>query len=237
MTEPEDRISALFRAAADTIPPAPGFDHDAVVARSRRVTARRRSALLGGAVALLVVGGIGVAALPRATEAPTSAAAPASAPAADQAERAGEPAAAPGPFSAEGGADSSVPDALDGPAPFTGAPLGPGTTPCADRQDPQLRALVEQVLPEVAGAREAGVTEECRPGGERGVALEVDDAGLTGLLTVDYLPPGEEVDVPGAMSAVTASGGTVVVRSQGRGGLVPFEGRLDTTVAFLAARL
>ncbi len=252
MTEPDDRIAALFRAAADTAAPAPGFDHDAVVARSRRVTARRRSALLGGAVALLVVAGVGVAALPRGIDSPTSAAAPAAGPAEEAApERAGDAAGA-APFAASespGAAtpppptgsppptDSSVPEALRDSPPFTGTPLGPGTAPCADRQDPELRAFVEEVLPEVAGAPELGVTTECRPAGERGVALEVDDGGTTGILTVDYLPPGEVADVPGALSARTASGGTVVVRSQGRGGVVPFEGRLDTLVAHLVPRL
>ena len=74
-----------------------------------------------------------------------------------------------------------MPDGAAGGGPVPGAaavppigiPLGPGTGECADRQDPALRALVEQALPEVVGAREAATTLECRPGGERGVALEV----------------------------------------------------------------
>lgn len=250
MTEPDDlphrdRIAALFREAADTTPPPPGFDHDAVVTRSRRVTARRRSAVLGGAMALLVVAGVGAAvALPLGEDAASTAAAPAMAPA-PEAGRAGDAggSAESAPFAEEPGvADSSVPDALVGVPPFTGTPLGPGTTECAQRQDPELRALVEQVLPEVVGAPEGAVTMECRPGGERGVALEVDDAGATGLLGVEYQPPGAPVgDDPGAVaaSAPTASGGTVVVRSRGAGpgAPVPFEGRLDTVASFLAPRL
>ena len=68
-TGDEDRLAELFRAAAsDAGAPPPGFDHGDVVATSRRITARRRSAVIGGAVALLVVAGVGtVAALPRAT--------------------------------------------------------------------------------------------------------------------------------------------------------------------------
>ena len=46
----------VCRARAET-PPPPRFDHDRVVATSRRITARRRSAVLGGAMALLVVAG------------------------------------------------------------------------------------------------------------------------------------------------------------------------------------
>lgn len=246
MTEPDDRLAALFREAASETAPPPAFDHDAVVARSRKVTARRRSALLGGAMAALVVAGVGTAvSLPLGDDAGSTAAAPASAP---EAERAGDAAggapapAAPAPYVAAPEADSSVPDALQGVPPFTGVPLGPSAAECAPRQDPELRALVEQVLPEVAGAPEAAVTQECRPGGERGVDLEVDDAGAAGLLTVEYRPPGAPADAdPGAVSATapTASGGTVVVRSQGSGpgAPVPFEGRLDTAAAFLAPRL
>ncbi|MDN5747667.1 MAG: hypothetical protein L0H64_03995, partial [Pseudonocardia sp.] len=115
---------------------------------------------------------------------------------------------------------------------------GPGVTECAQRHDPQLRELVEQVLPEVVGAAEAAVTTECRPRGGRGVNLEVDDAGTTGLLTVRYLPPGTAADVDG-VTAPTASGGTVLVstRPGGPGGTAPFEGRLDAVAAYLAPRL
>jgi hypothetical protein len=134
------------------------------------------------------------------------------------------------------------------PGPATGAgraapvgpPLGPATGECADRQDPALRALVAQVLPEVAGAPEAATTTECRPGGERGVALEVRDGASSGLLTVTYLPAGEAPRVEdGARTAPTASGGTVAVvsRSTRAGGPAPFAARLDAVLAHLAPRL
>lgn len=245
----DDRIAALFSEAASDTPP-PGFDHDRVVATSRRITARRRSAVLGGAMALLVVTGVGVAfGLPGSGAGSgelTSAAAPAAAP---------EPPAAPAPAEsalaesapAEDAAaqaptpEAQLPESLRDQPAFTGAPLGPGTTECAQRQDPALRALVEEVLPETAGATEAAVTMDCRPGGERGVSLEVDDAGTPGLLTVEYLPPGEVAGATSGTSAssVTASGGTVVVtaRGEGPGTPAPFEGRLDTAAAYLAPRL
>jgi hypothetical protein len=231
----DERLAALFRDAAGTDPPPAAFDHDRVVSTSRRITARRRSAVLGGAMALLVVTGVGVAAaLPsRSGDAASTAAAPASAPGSDalaESAPSGE------------GRDAAVPDLPAVPAPeFDGAPLGPGSTECADRQDPALRAYLEQVLPEVAGAPQGAITMECRPGGERGVNLEVDDAGTPGLLTVQYLPPGVATEAVGgsAVQQPTASGGTVVVsaRGTGAGAAVPFEGRLDAVAAFLAPRL
>jgi hypothetical protein len=103
-----------------------------------------------------------------------------------------------------------------------------------------LRALVEQFLPEAVGAPEAATTMECRPGGERGVNLEVRDGPAAGLLTVQYLPPGTAADlVEGAGSAPTASGGTVVVSTRGGGpdAPAPFADRVDTLAGELAPRL
>ena len=119
-------------------------------------------------------------------------------------------------------------------------PLGPGTAECADRQDPALRAIVEEYLPEAIGAPEAAITMECRPPGERGVNLEVHDGAKAGLLTVQYLPPGTAPKpVEGAVAAPTASGGTVVVSTRGDGpdAPAPFADRLDALVAQLAPRL
>ncbi|WP_343945750.1 hypothetical protein, partial [Pseudonocardia zijingensis] len=115
-----------------------------------------------------------------------------------------------------------------------------GTTECADRQDPALRAVLVEFLPEVAGAPEAGITMECRPRGERGVNLEVRDGAAAGLLTVQYLPPAVEPGpLEGAVSAPTASGGTVVVvtRGDGPGTPAPFADRLDALASQLAPRL
>lgn len=221
----DTRIAAVFTAAAEAAPP-PSFGHADVVAASRRARARRRSALVGGAVAVLAVAGIGSAFVAGAPgdEAATSAAAPAPA----QADAAPEAASAPG--------DTAL---RDGPVPLP--PLGPGDAECADRQDPALRALLEQVLPEVAAAPEAAITMECRPGGERGVNLEVTEGGVTGVLTVEYLPPGTEprpVDPEVAAARLpTASGGTVSVYSGGIDGADPFADRLDLVAAHLAPRL
>jgi hypothetical protein len=140
--------------------------------------------------------------------------------------------------------DATGPDAAAGGGPVPGAaavppigtPLGPGTGDCADRQDPALRALVDEALPEVVGAREAATTMECRPGGARGVALEV--AG--GVLTVTYLPPGPVATAPdGAQTASTASGGTLVLasRAERTGDPAPFADRFPAMVAYLAPRL
>ncbi len=61
MTDVDDeRLGALFRAAAsDSAAPAPGFDHEAVVRASRRITARRRAAVTVGGLALFAVAGVG----------------------------------------------------------------------------------------------------------------------------------------------------------------------------------
>ena len=148
----------------------------------------------------------------------------------------GGTAAAPG----TGPPHATVPDGAAGGGPAPGAaavpPLGPGTGDCADRQDPALRALVDEALPEVDGAREAATTMECRPGGERGVALEVDG----GVLTVTYLPPGPVATAPdGAQTASTASGGTLVLasRAERAGDPEPFADRFPAMVAYLAPRL
>jgi hypothetical protein len=227
----EDRLAAVFRAAAADpgAPPAP-FDHGDVVRASRRVTLRRRSALAGGALAVVAVLGVGVvAALP-----PSMDGEPVPSAAAEAAR------SAPGSAGSEA-ADAAAPPLAASPEPLLpAAPLGPGDPDaCADRQDPAVRALLEEVLPEVAGAPEAVVTLECRPGGERGVNLEVDG----GVLTVQYLPPGGAPAAvgAGAVSATrpTASGGTVTVavRAMKPGGPVPFADRVDAVAAHLAPRL
>ncbi|MEJ3652218.1 hypothetical protein WEH80_04335 [Actinomycetes bacterium KLBMP 9759] len=124
-----------------------------------------------------------------------------------------------------------------------GAPLGPGTSDCADRQDPALRSILEEALPEVRGAPEAATTMECRPRGERGVNLEVTDSGATGVLSVVYLPPGAVggADPEGGVVArrETASGGTVSVsvRPERAGARAPFEDRVDAVAGHLAPRL
>jgi len=240
----DERLGALFRAAAsDSAAPEPGFDHDTVVRTSRRITARRRTAVVVGGLALFAVVGVGGAVvLPGGTSGGSGDAASVAAPMHAPEAQPHEPRArkAPPPAAAEGG-----PGVLMAPAPGAAAvggppPLGPGTTACADRQDPALRAVVQEFLPEVAGAPEAAVTEECRPGGERGINLEVTDGAAAGLLTVQYLPPGAVPDPPeGAASARTASGGTVVVstRGDGPGAPAPFADRIESLAAELAPRL
>jgi hypothetical protein len=242
MTDVDDeRLGALFRAAAsDSAAPAPGFDHEAVVRASRRITVRRRAAVTVGGLALFALAGIGGAVVLPGTsgnggDAATVAApmiAPEAPPEDSRAQRGPQP-----PAAAEGAPGvAPAPEA----AAVGGPPLGPGTTECADRQDPALRALVEEFLPEVVGAPEAAITMECRPRGERGVNMEVRDGAATGLLTVQYLPPGAQPEhVEGAVVAPTASGGTVVVSSRGEraDAPAPFADRLDSLATHLSPRL
>jgi hypothetical protein len=248
----DERLGALFRdAASDSAAPAPGFDHEAVVRASRRITARRRAAVTVGGLALFAAVGIGgTIVLPEATGGGGDAAtvaAPMLAPEGPSDSRAQQQ--APPPAAAEGAPGAgAVPDRREvAPAPAPGAaavggqpPLGPGTTECADRQDPALRAVVEEFLPEVVGAPRAAISEECRPRGERGVNLEVRDGATAGLLTVQYLPPGTAPSpAAGGVSAPTASGGTVVVitRGAGPGAPAPFADRVHTLATELAPRL
>jgi len=110
-----------------------------------------------------------------------------------------------------------------------GAPLGPGATTCADRQDPALRALLVQVLPEAANAPPAATTDVCLPGSERYVSLEL----VGGVFTVAYLPPGTVASLaPGATSARTATGGTVIVSPP-----PALDGRAPAVLQYLAPRL
>ena len=250
----DDGLSTLFRtAASDPGAPPPGFDHQSVVAASRRVTIRRRAAVTGVGVALFAVVGVGgmIVSLANQQSGPgeaSTAAAPmiesgpevplqAPAPGADPRAAAPENNNAPPPAGPGAPVQAAAPDAAAaGAAP----PIGPGTGECADRQDPALRALVEQVLPEVIGAPEAATTLECRPAGERGVNVEVRDGAATGLLTVQYLPPGAAVQAPdGALTAPTASGGTVVVASRPDrpNDTAPLADRLEQAMTYLAPRL
>jgi len=232
----DERLATLFAAAASEAgAPPTAFDHGDVLAASRRITVRRRTAFITSGLAVFALLGIGSAVLPGYTQQPdaTSAAAPAVAPeAASGSDQADAPA---GP----GSGGSELSEGLRS-APTDVAPPGSGTGVCADRQDRALRALLEQVIPEVSGARPGAVTDICLPGGQRYVTLEVDDTGVAGLLVVSYLPPGTVADaVAGELTAPTASGGTVIVSSRPAqpGGPVPFEARLDTAAAYLAARL
>jgi hypothetical protein len=203
----DERLAALFRDAASEPPPA-AFGHDDVVEASRRLTARRRTAVVATVAVVGLVGlGAGIV-LPQqfGTAAVNSAAAPVDAPAA-----AGEAAAGSAPDSAGGAPVAPASDAAGGSpgagsVDRSGSPLvAPG---CADRHDAGLRALVARVLPEVATAPDAPTTDVCLLPTERYLAVELDG----GVLTASYFPPGTVPSlVPGALSAPAASGGTVIV--------------------------
>ncbi|MHA6792208.1 hypothetical protein ACVGVM_01600 [Pseudonocardia bannensis] len=233
----DGRLTAMFRAAASEAAagaPAPGFDHAGVVAASRRATARRRSAVAGGVLTVLVVAGVGVAAAaPSRTSTADTSAAAGSAVAAPEAGAAPAPLSAPAPALGPG---------RSGPA----APLGPADPDaCVNKQDPALRALLNAALPEVHDAVEAPTTMECRPGGGREVHLDVADGAATGLLSVVYSAPGAPAPEQGLpvgwvrAGAPTASGGfvSVTTRAAADSGAVPFADRVDAVVAELAPRL
>ncbi|MFC5994522.1 hypothetical protein ACFQE5_09900 [Pseudonocardia hispaniensis] len=214
----DEQLSAGFRAAAADSPP-PSFGYADVVAASRRATARRRATVAGGALAaLLVVGGVAVA---------LGAAQPANR---------GAPAVT-----------VAAPEAADQASPgFRASPPGPGDPGgCAAPQDPALRAVLDEVLPEVRSAPAAPATPGCRPGSDREVHLEVTDGAARGLFSVVYSGPGEVPPEQGLpvgwqrAGATTASGGYVSVTSRAAvdSGAVPFSGRLPGIAEALAPRL
>ena len=218
-------------------------------APARRVTRRRQLALAGSAVVVLVLVAIaGVNVLRNDPGGPPPAAsADAAAPGVSV------PYAAPDATQIRVGPDTpymAVPPGTNPPerpptaaqvaAPGPGAaagPLGPGAGDCADRQDPALRALVEEALPEVVGAPEAATTMECRPGGERRRRAGGGRRGADGRLPAARTGHGRlRTD---ARTAPTASGGTVaglVAPGPRRATPAPFADRLDAVVAYLAPR-
>ncbi|MGD9989589.1 hypothetical protein [Pseudonocardia sp.] len=220
MGEPsDDDLTAMMRSAGPPAPPA-GFGVDDVVRASRRATARRRSAVAGAAAAVVLVLGGTVVAL----TVPGGGA-----------ETAASSAAGGAPYLERG--DAAVP-------PNAAAPTAPTDGGCVPMQDPGLRALLNEVLPQVVDAREAAVPMVCKQGGGREVHLEVDDGAAHGLLTVVFTPAGEPVEdgqpVGWARAgSPTASGGYVAVTSvsDSDSGSIPFEDRLATVASALAPRL
>ncbi|MCO1654177.1 hypothetical protein [Pseudonocardia humida] len=241
----DERLAALFRdAASDPDAPPPAFGHDDVVAASRRITARRRSAAVAAA-AVIGLAGLGAAiVLPGSAEQSTSAAAPAPESARDASGGRAGSAELSAPYAADD-LESEGPGSADSapapPAPAAAPPLGPGDGACADRQDAGLRALVEEVLPDAAGAPPAATTDVCLPGTHRYLALQVDPGGAPGVLSVAYLPPGTVADsapAPTELAAPTASGGTVLVSATPDGpGPAPYADRLQDLVDHLAPLL
>lgn len=232
----DERLAELFRtAASDAAAPPPRFDHADVVAASRRITARRRTALVGGLGVLAAVGVVGALSLPGGPadrEQATSAAAPMVAP--EDGRRSGAAQEAPG-----GQESDSAAGAAPG-APQYSVPLGPAGAECADLQDPALRALVDEVLPEVAAAPPAATPDICIAGGVRRVSVQVGEGDGEGVLLVVYSPPSVPADaVSGALVATTASGGTVLVASSSTdpSAPVPLEDRLPALLEHLVPRL
>ncbi|MCW0213829.1 MAG: hypothetical protein OJJ54_10745 [Pseudonocardia sp.] len=220
---PDERLTAAFRAAADT-PPEAGFGLDDVLAGSHRVTRRRRQVVAGVVAAAVLVGGGGVVAsvLPASDRETTSAAAP-----------------------ARENTDSAA-GAAEAPRAAFPVPLGATTgQDCVPAQDPALRALVDAAVPGLRDAAEAPTTMICRPGRGREVHLEVTDGAASGLLSVVYTAPGEPRTDAGLAvgwvqgGAGTASGGYVSVTSRAAtdSGAVPFREQVQGLADALAPQL
>ncbi|MDN5857413.1 MAG: hypothetical protein L0H84_02215 [Pseudonocardia sp.] len=219
-------LVSLMRTAASArdAPPA-AFGHAEVVATSRRITHRRRM-LVAGAAGLVVIAGLGTTAV---------------LPIVNRDAASSTVAGAPVPSAAPDRAPAAAGEAPTAPGRFESAPAAPpeqaSPGDCGTQQDPELRALVFEVFPQVAGAAAAPVTQSCRGPGERAVHLQVSDGDATGILTVVSTPRNGSPP-RGDASAPTASGGrvTVSVRSTG-GGPAPFADDMGSLAAKLGPRL
>jgi len=131
--------------------------------------------------------------------------------------------------SADRGTPRATPPGRPGPS-----ALGPRDT-CGSQQDPELRALVDEVFAPARGAPAAPVTYVCRPQGERAVHVEISDGSKKGVLTVVF--SSKAGGTSGDATARTASGGQVSVSVRGDGGPAPYADRMSRLVKDLAPRL
>lgn len=248
----EAELEVLFRQAAED-GPEPSFDADDVRRGSRRVTARRRTALAGGtlvAAALLVGGvGFGTGALQPGdstiAEAPHPAAQPPQlrnpvapqSPMAPQNPMALPPAAQPEPEQSP----MALPQAPASPR--SGMPRTLDDTRGSEcgAPDSAVAGALTQELPEAAHTSPIGAPPPC-PAGARGAAVTLREGESNGKIAVLITPPGANAaeNRPHGTAVAQAqarSGATITVLSQPVGsGRAPFAERLDALAQRLAPR-
>jgi hypothetical protein len=136
----------------------------------------------------------------------------------------------------KGGGHDDEPRNEPRPPPAQGGGVGPPAADCGSQQDPGLRAIVDGVVPEAAGAPAAPVTQSCLPNGGKAVHVEITKGGATGILTVVFSPKGGSA--PSGATATTASGGTVGVSVRSTGdGPAPYADEVGRLASELASRL
>ncbi len=224
----EAELSEVFRQAAHGGPTA-SFDEQDVRRGSRRVTARRRTALAGGTLvsaAVLAGGGsFGTGVFgPSGTVAQEPSAPEAQSPM-DQ-----SPMALPDPQSPV--TPRSGPIVLGDPG--GGAECGP--------PDPAVASALRSEFPEASGTQPIGAKPPC-PDGARTAAVTVRQGPANGKVAVLVTPPGSPSaaeDRPKGTAIAqlpTRSGGTVTVLSEPVGASqAPYAGRISEIAENLAPR-
>lgn len=233
----ERKIAELFRAAAADAPPA-SFDEHTVAGASRRITARRRKTLAGGAVVagvavvvglVVSLGGIGH------TGGSTSAGPLAAASGQNGGMTAGANQAPMGPNRAGPGFSGTTSKQGDG-GPEGGTLDGCGPT------DRKLAVALANELRSV-GATSPVQTGNACPAGSLTTGYHVSDGPDTGLVSVLFLAPGASRPVVPARSATAQAAapnaGVILVVSQPDAGspAAPFAGALPSVADAVAADL
>ncbi|RKT51599.1 hypothetical protein [Saccharothrix australiensis] len=250
----ERRIAELFRAAAGDAPPA-SFDVGNVRSASARATARRRSRVALGSTlaAVLVFGGALVSAdlLGRPDHGNTTSAGSAQPPESPNLT----PFAVPEPREGEQRAEvvpsggqppESIPEDPstqgDGTSGTTGRPTTGGASGCQE-VDRELAVALADELPAAEGLQPSHAVANC-PSGARGAAYLVrDDRGVTGLVSVVLVPPGEGAPASTAVAEsrgpARSGAGTVHLLSEPAQGATsgPFEAELPGLAERVASRL
>ncbi|MFR9730446.1 hypothetical protein ACL03H_14575 [Saccharopolyspora sp. MS10] len=222
----ETELEQLFKNAAGDAPEA-SFGTDDVVRGSRRVTARRRTALAGGSLvaAAVLVGGVGVG-----TGLLGQAGSPVAQPPAEPTQ---SPMALPNEQPGTGTTPRSGPITLGDPMAADGC--GPA--------DAALSAALRERLPESAGTTPTGARGSC-PIGARTAAVPIREGATAGKISVMVSPRGSRpapTEGRAANTAVaevpTASGRTLTVLSEPEGSArAPFADRVPVLADELAPR-
>jgi hypothetical protein len=223
----ERELGTLFKAAPGE-PPPPGFTLEDVTAKSARVTARRRSALIIAlGCVVLVLAGFGLTRLDFGSTTSNSASEPAQVATGEQ------------PGDAEGRhPNASTPSPLQGSG-GTGedGPRAEGTPGC-DKVDRELATALAGELP-ATGVTGPAPGRGCTTG-SRSAGFQVTDGERHGFVSVTLL--GSGITFPPESSMVTvqekaSSGGVLVVSSApDPGSAPPLQGDLRHIALDLAAR-
>lgn len=246
----ERRLTELFTEAADEAQrhaPPPRFEYADVVASRKRPKSRARAwqtSVAAGVVLITIVAGMAAIQMLGTN-------------------RPGTTLAAPGPPPRTATSSDSPPPSMFAEQTAPATPLAPharsatpfepapgqrkrlATSSCA-RPDTRLLAALVEILPPVRRAVPHPLSDAVRcPEGARGLEVDVDDRGASGVLRVVLLPPrtgGTDASGQGDRSVLTASANTptgariVVSMTAPTGHRVPYANQLGPIAKRLATR-